>query len=273
MKKIITTVLIFVLICVVLNNTNAQTDNPILPRIYEDGYSIEQIKKFALELTDISASYRKKLLDIVNTGLRKSGEYVRINDGKPLTDNHISWIYDQVVRYPNGYLPAGYSNTFRRGNDVVSYQARKDYYGPLDVFTFGACYINLDKPSCVNLLGDLGIFEPPGSQKPLTQYTPTTQQVPSGTSGVGYSAPQKPEPATNFVAPKTIQEMATARIPEESVPTTIIPSTKFNWKPVIFIGGVTFAVGTGVLIYSLLNKDKSKSPVIPPFTPVDPTGP
>lgn len=265
------------MLLVATSTTSGQTDNPIRPRIYEDGYSIEQIKNFALELTDISASYREKLLDIVNTGLRKSGEYVRINDGKPLTDNHISWIYKQVQRHPNGYLPAGYSNTFKRGNDVVSYKAKKDYYGPLDVFTFGACVINLDKPSCINLLGDLGLYEPPGSQRP-TQYAPNTQtqQVPSGTSGVGYSAPQKPEPATDFVAPKTIQEMATARIPEESVPTTIIPSTKFNWKPVIFIGGTTLAIGTGLLVYSLLKKGKTIDPIvpyIPPGGPVDPTGP
>jgi hypothetical protein len=86
---------------------------------------------------------------------------------------------------------------------------------------------------------------------------------------------QRPEPATTFVAPRTVQEMATARIPEQSPDPYALPPThsKFNWKPVIFIGGTTFAIGTGLLLYSLLKKDKTTSPIIPPFTPVDPTGP
>gem|GEM_PF-3906607 len=138
--------------------SNAQTDNPILPRIYEDGYSVAQIEEFALQSTEYSSNYRRVLLRIINHGLRESGEYINVNGGQPLTSSHISWIYDHVERDPNGYLPVGYSNTYRSGNNVASTKGKTAYHGPIDRFVFGSCVVNLDKPSCINLLGDLGIF-------------------------------------------------------------------------------------------------------------------
>ena len=100
--------ILFLLLILVIKTNGQGTDNPVLPRIYEDGYSIEQIKIFALQNTPYSADYRVKLLAIVNNGLRKSGEYVNINEGRPLDESHITWIYQQVVRNPSVHLPKGY---------------------------------------------------------------------------------------------------------------------------------------------------------------------
>lgn len=76
----------------------------------------------------------------------------------------------------------------------------------------------------------------------------------------------------DFVAPKTISEMVLGKVPQEQTSDVLIPQKKFNWKPVIIVGGTAVTVGTGLLVYSLLKKQKPNDPVIP-GEPVDPTGP
>lgn len=252
--------ILFLLLILVIKTNGQGTDNPILPRIYEDGYSIPQIEEFALMVTEFSNNYRKKMLSIINKALRSSGEYVNVNGGQPLTDNHISWIYDHVQREPNGYLPAGYSNTYRNGNSVASSKGKTDYYGPIDRFIFGSCIVNLDKPSCVNLLGDLGIFEPPNRGGQIVQQQPPVEQR----SKEQITSQATEQSSTAFVAPKTAMDMALSRVPEEEQSNDIfLPKNKFNWKPVIIVGGVAVVAGTGILLYSLLNK-KGKPQDAPP---------
>lgn len=149
MKKI-------VVILILISNwfvLNGQQDNPILLRIYEDGYSIEQIKQFAKEPTVYSQSYRAMLLSIINNGLQQSGDYIYLNNGQPLNESHIDWIYTQVHRVLKDSLPVGSSNTWKNGNKVSPCITKKSYYGPIDRFTYKTCLIKLDKPSCGNLLG------------------------------------------------------------------------------------------------------------------------
>ncbi len=149
---------LFVLVLFVVLNTNGQgSDNPILPRVYENGYSIGQIERFAQENTEYSRNYRSALLYIVNLALQKSGEYLNFNEGNSLVDKEkdINLIYSYVVRKQNGYLPSGYRNTYRNNNFVVPYKSKSPYFGAIDQFVFGSCVVNLDKPSCANLLGDM----------------------------------------------------------------------------------------------------------------------
>lgn len=187
------------------------TDNPILPRIYEEGYTIEQIKNFALgnfELLpasvgesyrkqEYSKNYREKVLSIVNEGLRRSGEYVNLNNGQPLDDSHIEWIYQHVYRVYNDKLPAHYRNTWKNGLYVSDCTTKTPYFGPLDHFKYGVCEIKLDKPSCANLTPDfslLGYFVQKAPEKEPEQIVPER---------VVYTVAQpKVEP---YVAPKVFE--------------------------------------------------------------------
>ncbi len=266
------------MLVLLMSSTKAQTDNPILPRIHEDGYTLEQIEDFALEANEFSQNYRKKLLSIINSALRSSGEYVNVNNGKPLTENHISWIYDQVQRDLKGYLPAGYSNTYRNGNSVKPTTGKIDYFGPIDRFVFGSCVVNLDKPSCVNLLGDMGIFEPPFRANQITQQDPTLQK---SEQQIVASQPEQTS-ITGFVQPKTVSEMMMTKVPEEASPKLFIPTEESTWInrngswfwPVT-AGLITF--GTGFIAhdkdhqwYFLFPKDQPPPPVV--FVPVDTNG-
>ena len=258
------------MLLVLSSEAQNSTDNPLLPRIYEDGYSIEQIKDFALQSTEYSSNYRRVLLKIVNNALRESGEYINVNGGQPLTSSHISWIYDHVERDPNGYLPVGYRNTFKSGNSVVSIKSKKEYYGPIDMFIFRTCVLNIDKPSCINLLGDLGIFEAPN----ISQQDPTMPLVQQRTHQESES---ESETNAGFIAPKTASEMMLGKVPEEQNTNDIVlPKYNWNWKPVIIIAGTAVTIGAGLLVYSLLKKGKPNDPIggpVDPTDPMDPTGP
>lgn len=162
-----TSLLLVVLILVGLETfAQVPTDNPVLPRIYENGYSIEQIKEFALGnrqgvSSEYARSYRIKLLSVINEGLKRSGEYVKLNDGKPLGDEHVEWIYQHVYRVQNDSLPIGHRNTWHNGSQVSwtdPNKPQKKYYGPLDRFAYGVCIIKLDKPGCANLNPDFSLL-------------------------------------------------------------------------------------------------------------------
>lgn len=177
------TVLLLVILTLVGLESFAQarTDNPVLPRIYEDGYSINQIKEFALGYRsgvshEYASSYRQKLLSIINEGLIRSGEYVNVNNGNPIEARHIGWIYEHVFRVQNDSLPAGHRNTWKNGSQVSwTSKSQKKYYGPLDHFKYGVCEIKLDKPSCANLVPDYSLMGYVKQTDPEKKSTPESK--------------------------------------------------------------------------------------------------
>jgi hypothetical protein len=250
--------ILFLSLILVIKTNGQGTDNPVLPRIYEDGYTIEQIESFAMQNTPYSKDYKVKLLVIINSGLRHSGEYVNINEGRPLNESHISWIYQRVKRNPNVHLPKGYKNTYKNGNKISPCNGTSDYNGPVDQFIFGQCVINLDKPSCANLLGDMEVlqFDPPAKQE-----SSTTVFI------------KEKEETSSFVLPKNMSTLASMPVPYEQPNPISIPASKFNWKPVVIIGGATLVVGTGFLLYSLLKKANGGGPIDAPPVGGDEGGP
>jgi len=115
MKKIVASFLI--LLFVVTMKTNGQGhDSPILPRIYEDGYSIEQIKNFALkDSNELGNSFRERLIYTITNGLIQAGEYVNYNNGNPIktSKKDISRIFEYVIRNEKDSLPAYHRNTYK----------------------------------------------------------------------------------------------------------------------------------------------------------------
>lgn len=160
------------------------TDNPILPRVFEEGYSLEQIQGFAngkgplaKGREGLSVNYRIKLILIVNKGLERSGEYVNLNNGQPLDSRHIDWIYEHVYRVQNDSLPANHDNTWKNGDQVSDCTTKEKYYGPLDHFKYGVCEIKLDKPSCANLVPQY-IFLTTVQEKPIETPKPAPAPAP-----------------------------------------------------------------------------------------------
>lgn len=94
----------------------------------------------------------------------------------------------------------------------------------------------------------------------------------SGSSQEPRIVPSLLDDSSTFTPPKTVSEMVLGKVPQEQTSDIFLPKNKFNWKPVIIVGGATVAIGTGLLVYSLLKKKKPNGLVIP-GSPVDPTGP
>lgn len=238
--------------------SQARTDNPILPRKYEEGYTIEQIKNFALGKMDgvsleYASNYRKKLLSVINEGLRRSGEYVNLNNGKPLGDDYVEWIYEHVYRVDNDSLPANHANTWKNGNQVSPTVSKKPYYGPLDHFKYGVCEIKLGKPSCANLTPDyslLGYVKHVEPEKSNQRSEPEKTKKQENTL-IDYGTEEnikKLQARAKFVA----DSIATAIANAKKNATPVSKTKFFKRKGVKVAGFVLMAVGVEELIRNFL---------------------
>jgi len=145
--------------------------NPICP-YNENGYSIAEVKTFALGDGLLNENYRKEMLRLVNQALVSSGEQL------VLTENNISWLLDQVIYKPIT-LSAGYKNSRTLdGFNLSFFNDDKGFTGEVGIFVFGKCYLILFKTICMNLLdvswNDLGIKIP--NQLPISTNAPVVNK-------------------------------------------------------------------------------------------------
>ena len=115
---------------------------PICP-YNENGYTVSQVKSFALESTELSANYRKELLKIVNTGLANAGEKLILDE------RHIEWIFKNVK--DSSIQLNSFVNSYKIGN-VIYFKDDKNFKGMVGVFQYGKCRLILYKTICLNLL-------------------------------------------------------------------------------------------------------------------------
>jgi len=115
---------------------------PICP-YNENGYTVSQVKSFALEPSELSANYRKELLKIVNAGLVKAGENLILDQ------RHISWIFQHVK--DSAVQLNSFVNSYKIGN-VIYFKDDKNFSGMVGVFQYKKCRLILYKTICLNLL-------------------------------------------------------------------------------------------------------------------------
>lgn len=123
--------------------SNGQLYPPIQP-YQENDYSLDQVKSFAMASTELSSSWRKELLEIVNNGLAEAGENM------VLGESNISWILDHVV-YERRSL-SYFTNSRRIGNKVNFFLDKSSFDGMVGVFKYGKCNLIIYKTKCMNLL-------------------------------------------------------------------------------------------------------------------------
>ena len=115
---------------------------PICP-YNENGYTVSQVKSFALEPSELSANYRGEILKIINAGLINSGENL------VLDQRHISWIFQHVK--DSAVQLNSFVNSYKIGN-VIYFKDDKNFSGMVGVFQYKKCRLILYKTICLNLL-------------------------------------------------------------------------------------------------------------------------
>lgn len=155
---------------------------PVLP-YNENGYTVHDLDTFMFNPGPLHASYREKFLTLINKALYESGEYVNVNDGKPLTKYNIGWILSHMKTVTRKYQ--NFTNSYQSYDQtaVEFYEDNEStpFVGPCHYFFFRSCGLVTDKVICINLL-DVGFERIPFNETP-TQLPPTEtftqQQVPT----------------------------------------------------------------------------------------------
>lgn len=229
---------------------------PIQP-YNENGYSISQVETFALSGSVLADNWRKELLSIVNSGLVSAGIEI-----ETLDQRHISWIFDHV-KYEVVTL-TNFINSKKVGVGGISFFLdRNTFTGQVGVFEYNGLRIILFKTICMNLLKI-------HAEKRVIQKDPTPTPTPTVTPPAPVPVPpakvESDGPVT-WTPPRNLTQ-AVLDMPV-STPSPQLPKVKFNWKPVLIIGGVAVTASLGYLAYTLL---KSKPVTQDPGGPVDPPG-
>ena len=138
MKKVI----VFLLIVLSTIGVKGQKGWPIKP-YRENDYSLDEVKVFAFEQTTLSANWRREFINIVNIGLRASGETLVVDE------SNVIWALGQIVY---GYRELGsFSNSKRIGEEIKFYPD-KGFKGMVAIFNYGKCSLVVYKTRCMNLL-------------------------------------------------------------------------------------------------------------------------
>jgi len=278
MKKRVSFLLVLVLVGLG-SLGQSRSDNPILPRVYEEGYSIEQIREFALGNRkginpDYARNYRLKLLEIINEGLKISGELDNLNGGELLDETFVDWIYDHVERVYNDSLPEGHRNTWKNGHQVSwTSKPQKKYFGPVDRFVYGVCIIKLDKPSCANLVPDYSLIDRTKKISPKKQAVSDLEEEEKENTLVDYGTEdetKKLQERAKFVADSIATVIANAK--KNAIPAKT--KTKFLKRKEVRVAGIVIGsvglleLGRRFLLPLILPK-KIKPAKEETFKPVD----
>jgi len=131
-------------------SSQSQKYPPIKP-YNENGYSIEQFRKFVYEDTQLSISYTFELLRIVNKNLYSTGEYLNINNSYELTESNLDFVFENIS-VVSVSIDGGFMNSRNKNGQVDWYLDNAKFYGPCFMFNFGKCNLILAKTICMNLL-------------------------------------------------------------------------------------------------------------------------
>ncbi len=121
----------------------SEIGDPIQP-YKENGYTVAEVKAFALSPTPKAKWWRINSVLVVNKALIASGETVRV------TEENISWILDNT-KIERVVLPQGFINSRAFGNVCEFYSDRRGFDGMGGVFRYGKCVLKLFKAVCINL--------------------------------------------------------------------------------------------------------------------------
>ncbi|MCX6754172.1 MAG: hypothetical protein NTV03_03920 [Candidatus Nomurabacteria bacterium] len=226
---------------------------PIQPYL-ENDYSISQVKRFAMGQNELSSSWRKEFLSIVNDGLAQAGENMYLGEDKILS------ALDHVV-YERRNLNYSFENSRNISNQVKFY-SDFGFDGMVGVFKYGKCSLVIFKTRCMNLLKcRLDVVQIEIKPEP------------------------KPDPAPDwrtYQAPKKVYPSNPQPIP---VVVPVVFKKAFFQRTGVQIGCVTIGLG-GIVAGVLLSKHHRSSgvpggapktppePIVPPvIPPVIPGGP
>lgn len=158
MKKLILG-LVLVVIATVLG-FGQRLHNPVQP-YNENGYTLIQFESFASKPNEYSASYRKKLLEVVNRFLRSTKLYKKYNNGDPLDERWISWIfYPGRTWSERRVYENGFRNTWQSfdGKSVEWYWDYSIFDGLVMVLHLEGYKLDIGKTVCTNLVDVPYIF-------------------------------------------------------------------------------------------------------------------
>ena len=150
MKKVVV-ILTLSIFCFV---SKGQLFPPVQP-YNESGYTVEQFENFALGTTDLSCSYRAEVLHIVNQFLQKTGLYMNYNNGQPLDDAWISWIFCPCRTWAEHRIYSnGFWNTHQSsdGKRIIPYWDKNSFEGLVTVLHLDGYTLDLAKTICMNLV-------------------------------------------------------------------------------------------------------------------------
>jgi hypothetical protein len=220
----------------------------------ENDYSISQVKSFAMAQTELSSSWRREFLAIVNDALAKSGENMYLGEDKILS------ALDHVV-YERRNLNYSFENSRNISNQVKFY-SDFGFDGMVGVFKYGKCSLVIFKTRCMNLLKcRLDVVQIEIKKEPNPDPTP----VPDWRT---YQAPKKVYPSNPQPIPVVVP---------------IVFEKRFFQKTGVKIGCVTIGLG-GIVAGVLLSKHHRSSgfpggapktppaPIVPPVVPGGPGG-
>lgn len=134
---------------------------PVRPYNLE-GYVVEDFQKFALEPTEYSRNFQKRLLSYVNRFLRQTGLDEKY--GEQEGDEGIKWIFSPSRTWEENRKYNGFSNTHKNGNQVSPYWDKRSFEGSIMVLHVDGYELDLAKTICMNLV-DVQFHSPVSEKK------------------------------------------------------------------------------------------------------------
>lgn len=236
-------ILLLSLVLIALNSSG-QTAQPCA--ILDQNRDISGMRQILMRDGVYYENLRASYAEAINCSVGKRIFSSSKSDMEEILDNTILVDQDFVV-------PSEYYNGVRNGNNINFTSLAGQPSSSWAAYRYEGVDIIYAKVSCMN---------PQKAKKP--HFLLEEKSVKKGN--------------TAFSAPTTIKEMVMSPINYQTPASVYVPpvENKFNWKPVLVIGGFTVvAVGAGLLVYSLMKKSISApvgSPVGAPGHD-DPGGP
>lgn len=154
----------FLLLILNWSIVNGQLFPPIQP-YNESGYTVLDFEMFARNLetdkaiktknAELSASYKRELLSIVNDFLQSTGLNKNFNNGAPLGEEWISWIFCPIrTSIEHRVYLGGFWNSHQStdGKTVVFYWDSKRFEGMIVTLHLDGYELDLGKTCCMNLV-------------------------------------------------------------------------------------------------------------------------